>query len=119
LSQIWFTHLRKRWKGLEDNGFVVNAFNDPLLALSSFKQGLYALALIDIKMPKMNGFDLYRQIRKLDDKVKVCFMTAFDIKKEEIKAATLPTLNEEKPIIFRKPTKLENLIEAIKAEIEY
>jgi PleD family two-component response regulator len=53
---------------LEDNGFVVNAFNDPLLALSSFKQGLYALALIDIKMPKMNGFDLYRQIRKLDDK---------------------------------------------------
>ena len=80
--------------GLEDNGFVVNAFNDPLLALSSFKQGLYALALIDIKMPKMNGFDLYRQIRKLDDKVKVCFMTAFDIKKEEIKAA-LATLNEE------------------------
>ncbi|HZD81856.1 MAG TPA: response regulator [Nitrososphaeraceae archaeon] len=79
---------------LEDNGFVVNAFNDPLLALSSFKQGLYALALIDIKMPKMNGFDLYRQIRKLDDKVKVCFMTAFDIKKEEIKAA-LATLNEE------------------------
>ena len=80
---------------LEDNGFIVNAFNDPLLARSSFKQGLYALALIDIKMPKMNGFELYREIRKLDDKVKVCFMTAFDIQKEDIKAA-IPTPKEEK-----------------------
>lgn len=48
--------------GLEDNGFVVDTFNDPLLALSSLKEGLYALALIDIKMPKMNGFDLYTKV---------------------------------------------------------
>jgi DNA-binding response OmpR family regulator len=102
---------------LEDNGFVVNFFNDPLLALSSLKQGLYVLALLDIKMPKMNGFDLYREIRKLDDKVKVCFMTAFDIKKEDIKSA-IPTLNEEKnPTVFRKPIKLEDLVSGVKAEI--
>ena len=102
---------------LEDNGFVVNVFNDPLLALSSFKQGLYALALIDIKMPTMNGYDLYREIRKLDDKVKVCFITAYDIKKDELKAA-IPTLKEEKPTIFRKPIKSENLVAGVKAEIE-
>ena len=102
---------------LEDNAFVVNTFNDPLLALSSFKQGLYALALIDMKMSKMDGFELYREIRKLDDKGKVCFMTAFDIQKEEIKAA-LPTLNEEKPIIFRKPIKLEDLVAGVKAKLE-
>ena len=103
---------------LEDNGFVVDAFNDPLLALSSLKQGLYALALLDIKMPKMNGFDLYSKIRKLDDKVKVCFMTAFDIKKEDIEAG-IPTLNEEKnPTVFRKPIKLEDLVSGVKAEID-
>ena len=49
---------------LEDNGFVVDAFNDPLLALSSFKQGIYDLALLDIKMPKMNGFELCGEIKK-------------------------------------------------------
>jgi DNA-binding response OmpR family regulator len=102
---------------LEDNAFVANTFNDPLLALSSFKHGLYALALIGMKMPKMDSFELYREIRKLDDKVKVCFMTAFDIKKEEIKAA-LPTLNEEKPIIFRKPIKFEDLVTGVKAKLE-
>ena len=83
---------------LEDNGFVVNAFTDSPLALSSFKQGLYALALIDIKMPKINGFDLYREIRKLDNKIKVCFMTAFDIKKDELNAA-IPTLRK-KTLLF-------------------
>jgi two-component system, OmpR family, response regulator ChvI len=102
---------------LEGNGFVVNVFNDPLLALSSFKQGLYALALIDIKMPTMNGYDLYREIRKLDDQVKVCFITAYDIKKDELKAA-IPTLKEEKPTIFRKPIKLEDLVSGVKAELE-
>jgi CheY-like chemotaxis protein len=35
--------------------------NDPLLALSNFKPDLYGLALIDIRMPKMNGFELYKK----------------------------------------------------------
>ena len=102
---------------LEDNGFVVNAFNDSPLALSSFKQGLYALALIDIKMPKINGFDLYKEIRKLDNRIKVCFMTAFDIKRDELNAE-LPALKEENPVIFRKPIKIEDLVSGINAELE-
>jgi DNA-binding response OmpR family regulator len=68
--------------GLKDNGLVVNAFNDLLLALSSISRDC-TLWHIDIKMPKMNGFNLYREIRKLDDEVKVCFMTAFDIQNEQ------------------------------------
>jgi hypothetical protein len=43
---------------------------------------------------------------------------AFDIKKEDIEAAAIPTLNEEKPVIFRKPIKLEDLIAGVKAELE-
>ena len=68
---------------LQDNGFKVDAFNDPLQALSDFKSGIYSLVLIDYKMPKMNGFELYQEIRKVDTKVKVCFITAFDVYHEE------------------------------------
>src|SRR4051794_9753405 len=67
--------------GLEDSGFVVDTFTDSHLALSNFKAGVYNLLLLDIKMPKIDGFELCRQMKKIDDKVKVCFMTAFDMQK--------------------------------------
>jgi CheY-like chemotaxis protein len=62
--------------GLEDDGFEVDAFNDPTLALSAFKPDFYDLLILDIKMPKMNGYELYEKIKKIDDNVKVCFLTA-------------------------------------------
>ena len=61
---------------LEDNGFAVDTFDDPLLALESFRKDFYDLLIIDIKMKKMNGFDLYKEIRTIDNKVKICFLTA-------------------------------------------
>ena len=65
---------------LEDTGiFQVDTFNDPSLALSIFKPGLYDLALIDIKMPEMNGFQLCRKLKELDNKLKICFLTAADL----------------------------------------
>jgi two-component system, OmpR family, response regulator ChvI len=60
------------------NGFDVYSFNDPLLALSNFKPGLYDLAILDIKMPKMNGFELYAEMKKKDSKIRACFITATD-----------------------------------------
>jgi DNA-binding response OmpR family regulator len=104
--------------GLEDSGFEVDAFNDPLLALEAFKEQKksYDLALIDIKMPKMNGFELYREIRKVNDKVKVCFATAFDIQKEDEDVKTLAALHEQ-PIIIRKPISIEDLVKRVKLEI--
>jgi DNA-binding response OmpR family regulator len=61
---------------LEENGFEVDAFDDPVVALDNFRKGVYDLLILDIKMPKMHGFELYREIRKIDSQVKVCFLTA-------------------------------------------
>jgi DNA-binding NtrC family response regulator len=102
---------------LEDNGFAVDAFNDPLLALSSFRQGIYAMALLDIKMPKMNGIELSVEIRKIDDKVKITFMTAFDIRKEDLKTA-VPALKDEEPLIIRKPIPIDDFVIKVKEELE-
>lgn len=104
--------------GLEDSGFVVDAFNDSLLALEAFKEEnkSYTLALLDIKMPKMNGFELCNEMRKVNDKVKVCFVTAFDIQKEEEDLKAVATLNE-KPVIIRKPITIDDLVKRVRAKI--
>jgi DNA-binding response OmpR family regulator len=61
---------------LEENGFKVDAFDDPIIALDNFRKGVYDLLILDIKMPKMHGFELYREIRRIDNEVKICFLTA-------------------------------------------
>ena len=76
-------------KGLEQGGYNVHAFNDPLVALSNFKQNTYDLLLLDIKMPNMTGFELYRKLRQIDSKVKVCFITAFETYYEKFKQEVL------------------------------
>jgi DNA-binding response OmpR family regulator len=63
-------------KVLSENGYVVDSYEDPLLALEKFKGHYYSLVILDIKMPNLNGFALYREIKTLDKKAKVCFLTA-------------------------------------------
>lgn len=53
------------------NRLSVDSFQDPYAALENFRTGLYDLVLIDIVIPKMNGFELYYKIKKEDDKVKM------------------------------------------------
>ena len=63
--------------GLEDSGlFTVDTSNDPHDMLFNFKPGMYDLLLMDIRMPKMSGYELYKEIRKIDAKIKVIFLTA-------------------------------------------
>jgi DNA-binding response OmpR family regulator len=64
---------------LEINEFLVDSYTDPTLALSNFKPGLYDLLLLDIKMPKMNGFELYQKMKEIDSNVKMCFLTASEL----------------------------------------
>jgi DNA-binding response OmpR family regulator len=61
---------------LGDNGFKVDTFNDPLLALENFKAGLYVILILDIDMPKMSDPELYNEIKKIDNTARVCFLTA-------------------------------------------
>ncbi|MFL6508817.1 MAG: response regulator [Nitrososphaeraceae archaeon] len=65
---------------LEDSGFEVHTYNNPIDALASFKPSFYDLLLVDINMPKMNGFELYKRILEIDLNVKICFITAGDHK---------------------------------------
>jgi two-component system, OmpR family, response regulator ChvI len=96
---------------LEMNGFEVDTYNDPLSALSNFKPGIYGLALLDIRMPKMNGFELYKKIKDIDKKVEACFITAFEDYREEFKES-FPELEEAKYFI-RKPKAIEDLVKHV------
>lgn len=71
---------------LEENGFKFDSFNDASQALENFTTGLYDLVILDVKMPAMSGFSLYEKIRKLADKVIICYLTAVDgISYEDLK----------------------------------
>src|SRR5271170_6128081 len=69
--------------GLEGKGFKVETFNDPSVALSKFKRDAFDIAILDIRMPKMSGFELYRKMIKVDGGTKFLFLTAFDVYREE------------------------------------
>jgi two-component system catabolic regulation response regulator CreB/two-component system response regulator ChvI len=68
---------------LTENGFEVDSFENPTLALEKFKAHSYDLVVLDIKMPELNGFALYREIKRFNQKVKVCFITAGEIYYDE------------------------------------
>ena len=93
---------------LEMNGYEVDAYTDPTSALDDFRPNFYGLLLLDIRMPTINGFELYRKMRNIDDKVSVCFITAFEDYREEFKES-FPMLDEFKYFI-RKPKAIEDLV---------
>ena len=101
-------------KGLESNGFLVDIYNDPVAALLNFKSDFYDLLLVDVRMPKMNGFELYQEIEKIDKKTKVCFITAFEVYYHALREI-FPTL--EVGCFIRKPIEIDDLVKRINAEI--
>jgi YesN/AraC family two-component response regulator len=90
----------------------VDGYNDPRQALAGFRKQQYDLVILDIKMPHLNGFELSREISKVDEDAKIGFMSAFDVNLNEAKAV-FPTL---KVLFFiRKPVSLTRLAEQISA----
>jgi DNA-binding response OmpR family regulator len=101
-------------KIIEDNGYNVDSFNDPILALNSYKVDFYDLVILDIKMPTMDGFELYLKIREKDSQVKVCFLTAITRFNEEfrkIRLALGKTINED--YFIQKPVEMEDLLKKL------
>jgi DNA-binding response OmpR family regulator len=107
--------------GLEyEGGFEVDVYNDPTVALSNYKPGLYDLLLLDIKMPKMSGLELYQNIREKDKGkenggVKVCFITAFEEYYKEFEHL-FPNL--EIDCFIRKPISIDKLVEVVKTKLD-
>jgi DNA-binding response OmpR family regulator len=96
---------------LEYHGFKVDTFNDPQEALSNYKPGYYDLVILDIKMPKMDGFELYDEIKKKDRKAKVCFLTASELYYEEFRKKEYCALDRD--LFIRKPIDNEELLKEV------
>jgi two-component system, OmpR family, response regulator ChvI len=102
-------------KGLEMRGLSVDAFEDPEKALKAFRPNTYNIAILDVRMPRMNGFQLYREILRRDDKVRVRFFTAFEEFREEFEKA-FPELDERR--FIRKPTTISRIAEELLADLK-
>ena len=102
---------------LEDNGFKADSYTNPVLAFENFKDGLYDLVLLDIKMPELDGFHFYQKIRKMDSRAKICFLTATEYFHEEIrKEHGFDEFSQE--TFLRKPIEIKDLVREIKKMLE-
>jgi CheY-like chemotaxis protein len=107
-------------EALRDNGFEqVDIANDPLLALKNFKAGSYDLLIIDIVMPEMDGFSLYEEVRKIDNKVKICFITAFEVNYQALRDVfPAASTTDDIGCFIRKPVDMDDLVKRISAEMQ-
>jgi DNA-binding response OmpR family regulator len=101
---------------LEYHGFKVDSFNDPQEALSRYVPGLYDLVILDVKMPKMSGFELYHEIKKIDNNANVCFLTASELYYEEFRKGKYYAL--DKNLFIRKPIENVELVKEINKMIK-
>jgi CheY-like chemotaxis protein len=97
---------------LEKYGYSIYSFNDSMLALNSYKSNFYDLVILDIKMPKMDGFELYNKIKERDPEMKICFLTASELFYEEFRKTRYmlgEKLGEE--YFIQKPIKTDELVQ--------
>ena len=93
----------------------MDAFTDPEKALQTFRPNRYNVVILDVRMPKINGFQLYREMSKRDDQVRVRFLTAFETYREEFKKA-FPELDERR--FIKKPATISKIAEDVLADLE-
>jgi CheY-like chemotaxis protein len=122
---------------LEENGFTeVDVYNEPLLALQNFKSRVYSLLITDVVMPRMDGFELYKHVKKIDDRINVIFVTASDINYEALKELSQVGQldisedgdkaalqdgrkgDEERIHFIRKPVEIKEFIQKVTKELQ-
>jgi CheY-like chemotaxis protein len=108
---------QEAYNGIEENNnndankrIEVYRYNNPLVALSEFKPNFYALLLVDINVPHMNGFELCEKILVIDINVRICFMSSLEIKREGLREI-YPSLSLG--CFMRKLVTIDNLIKSL------
>jgi DNA-binding response OmpR family regulator len=96
---------------LKRGGYDVVVYNDSMAALAHFKPNQYDLAIFDVRMPGMGGFELYSKIRKIDSNIKALFVTAFAEYQHEF-LVTLPGLDIK--CVLEKPIHMGQLQDTVK-----
>jgi DNA-binding response OmpR family regulator len=103
-------------QGLKNAGYEVDSFTNPEEALSKFASGRYALALLDVKMPQINGFELFAKLQTIDKNIRVCFLTAFDREFRSEMTHRFPRIPSG--CFLHKPLSLQKIIQTIKEELK-
>jgi CheY-like chemotaxis protein len=102
---------------LDQMGFKVSGFTDPLLALEALKAGTYDLAILDIRLPGLDGFELCERLKEIDPSLKVCFFTASEFYHKNSKEEQHSILIKEHTVI-RKPISNEELLKQVQEVLE-
>jgi DNA-binding response OmpR family regulator len=97
-------------EGLKRYGYEVETFVDPNLALQNFKEGTYDLLLLDVLMKGLDGFELYNKMRKIDQNIQICFISASNTFYEKY-TRLYPEIQEE--CYIQKPLGIKNLVSII------
>ena len=96
---------------LESNGYIIDAYTNPVEALNSFRKNSHDLIILDLKMPKMDGMTLYHKIKEIDNNVIICFTTA---DKNYIQQLQKGIIDIEKIVLY-KPVLLKDLKKKIES----
>ena len=90
---------------LEYNGYIVDAYTNPVEAINNFRKNSYDLIILDLKMPKMDGMTLYHKIKEIDNNVIICFTTADINYIEDLRKGII----DIEKIVLYKPVLLKDL----------
>src|SRR5688572_33281897 len=90
---------------LESNGYIVNAYTNPVEAFNNFRKNSHDLVILDLKMPKMDGMTIYHKIKEIDNNVIICFTTADINYIEDLRKGII----DIDKIVLHKPVLLKDL----------